>query len=157
MAEPRASRPDMPGYGVTEGIEGMLDWSWARVRLERTRNYWIGSVTPGGAPHAMPVWGVWLDDLFHFSTGVTSKKARNLRHNPRCTVTTELADEPVIVEGRAAPMDPALHMQVLAAYAEKYSWAGDPGGWLTVTPAKAFGFIEQEASFASAATRWTWD
>lgn len=157
MPEPRPGRPHMPGYGVSAGAEGLLDWAWARERLERSRNYWIGSVTPGGRPHSMPVWGVWLGDVLHFSTGAESRKARNLSANPFCTVTTESADEAVIVEGTAAPMSPGLHPEVLAAYAAKYDWTGDPGGWLTVTPRKAFGLIEHESVFAQAATRWTWD
>jgi len=155
MPEPIARRPHMPGYGISASPEGMLPWSWARERLERSRNYWIGSVTPSGAPHSMPVWGVWLEDVLHFSTGVGSKKERNLRVNPRCTVTTETAEEAVIVEGTVSGMDPALHERVLEAYATKYTWAGDPGGWLTVTPRKVFGFIEDESQFSKAATRWT--
>jgi len=49
----------------------------------------------------MPVWGVWLDDSFCFSTGGQSAKARNLAMNRHCVVTTEKADEAVIVEGVA--------------------------------------------------------
>jgi nitroimidazol reductase NimA-like FMN-containing flavoprotein (pyridoxamine 5'-phosphate oxidase superfamily) len=147
----------MPGYGVPPEPEGMLPWAWARERLERTRNYWIGTVGSDGSPHSMPVWGVWLDEALHFSTGVESKKARNLRRNPHCAVTTESADEAVIVEGTASPMSLDLQERVLSAYATKYDWAGDPGGWFTVTPRKAFGFIENESQFASAATRWSWD
>jgi hypothetical protein len=147
----------MPGYGVALGTQGMLPWDWARERLVRSRNYWISSVGKDGAPHSMPVWGVWLDDVLHFSTGVDSKKARNLRANPRCTVTTESAEEAVVVEGSVAGMNPGIHDRVLEVYADKYDWSGDPGGWLTVTPRRAFGFIEDASQFAKAATRWTWD
>lgn len=156
MSEPVPGRPLMPGYGISTASEGLLPWVWARERLERSRNYWIGTVTPAGAPHSMAVWGVWLDDALHFSTGTESKKARNLRHDPRCTATTERADEAVVLEGTAAPMASEMHAPVLAAYTAKYSWNSDPGGWLTLTPRKAFGFIEHESRFSAAATRWTW-
>jgi len=47
------------------------------------------------------VWGLWLDGAFYFSTAARSQKARNLSANPACVVTTESADEAVIVEGVA--------------------------------------------------------
>jgi len=34
----------------------------------------------------VPVWGVWLDDAFYFSSGAKSRKARNLAANPNCVV-----------------------------------------------------------------------
>jgi hypothetical protein len=37
MAEPRATRPYMPGYGLLDATQGtgLLPWSWAVERLER--------------------------------------------------------------------------------------------------------------------------
>lgn len=154
---PRATRPHMPGYGIAEGAEGLLPWSWAVERLEASRNYWISTTSTSGRPHAMPVWGLWLDDALHFSTGEDSKKARNLRASPACVATTESAAEAVIVEGEALPQDTAQHDTVLAAYAAKYGWSDDPGGWLTLRPIRAFGFIEDASRFGQAATRWLFD
>ena len=99
--EPQASRPFMPGYGISEGEEGLLPWSWAVERLEKSHNYWVMTVRPGGRPHAMPVWGVWLDGRYFFSTARTSRKAANLAANPNCVVGTESAAEAVILEGLA--------------------------------------------------------
>ena len=42
--EPKASRPFMPGYGISEGEEGLLPWSWAVERLEKSHNYWVMTV-----------------------------------------------------------------------------------------------------------------
>src|SRR5712691_7751987 len=58
-----------------------LPWKWATERLTRARNYWIATTRPNGQPHSRPVWGVWLDDTFYFSTG--SLAAQNLAANPR--------------------------------------------------------------------------
>jgi hypothetical protein len=49
----------------------------------------------------MPVWGVWDGEAFWFSSSNRSRKARNLGADPRCVVTTEDAQEPVVVEGIA--------------------------------------------------------
>ncbi len=111
----------MPGYGISESAEGILPWSWARERLETSRNYWVASVRPDGRPHLMPVWAVWLDGVLYFSTARTSRKARNLYANPNCSVSTEHGNEAVIVEGVAAvEEDPAVLTPVWAAYKTKY-------------------------------------
>jgi pyridoxine/pyridoxamine 5'-phosphate oxidase len=55
----------------------------------------------------MPVWGVWADDRFYFSTGRQSRKARNLAANAACVVCAERADEAVIVEGVAEEVSKA--------------------------------------------------
>ena len=60
--EPRRRRPPFEGYGLSESEEGMLSWGWAVERLVAARNYWVSTTRPDGRPHAMPVWGVWLDD-----------------------------------------------------------------------------------------------
>jgi nitroimidazol reductase NimA-like FMN-containing flavoprotein (pyridoxamine 5'-phosphate oxidase superfamily) len=98
----------MPGYGLPRSRRGLLLWRWASDRLRRSHNYWIITTRPDGAPHAMPVWGLWLDDRFYFATGPQSRKSRNLASNPRCVVCNELAEAAVIVEGSAFKVtDPA--------------------------------------------------
>lgn len=103
----------------------------------------------------MPVWGVWLDDAFFFSTGRKSRKGQNLAANPACTVTNDDGLEAVIVEGNAKEVkgEAALD-RVAAAYKKKYKM--DPRGMgepiFEVRPIKVFGFIEK--SFPKSATRW---
>jgi hypothetical protein len=98
---PKASHPYMPGYGLPKGKKGLLPWSWAIQRLEKSHNYWVATTRPDGAPHVMVVWGLWLDGFFIFSTGRQSRKARNLAANPKCVICNELAHEAVVVEGIA--------------------------------------------------------
>ena len=103
MSDPRASRPYMPGYGIVGPDEGrgLLPWSWAEERLIASHDYWVATVWPDGRPHVMPVWGIWHDESVWFSSSARSRKARNLRADPRCVVTTDNAIEPVVVEGVA--------------------------------------------------------
>src|SRR5271169_2869439 len=98
---PKASRPFMPGYGLPTASKGMIPWKWAQQRLARSHNYWIATTQPDGAPHVMLVWGIWVSSVFYFSTGRESRKAKNLRANPRCTICTEKSREAVILEGTA--------------------------------------------------------
>jgi nitroimidazol reductase NimA-like FMN-containing flavoprotein (pyridoxamine 5'-phosphate oxidase superfamily) len=146
----------MPGYGVPADAKGMLAWTWAERRLARSHNYWLITVRPDARPHAMPVWGVWVDQAFYFSTGRGSRKARNLARNPRCIVCTERAAEPVIVEGVARILrDRRLLPRLARAYHAKYKpWKLDTalGPVYAVRPGCVFAV--PEARFPDATTRW---
>jgi nitroimidazol reductase NimA-like FMN-containing flavoprotein (pyridoxamine 5'-phosphate oxidase superfamily) len=150
----------MPGYGIagpTEG-RGLLPWSWAEEQLATAQRYWVVSVGEDGRPHAMPVWAVWLEQRLWFSTGGRSRKARNLRADPRCVVHTD-GEDPLVVEGLAevAADDEAIE-RMLGAYNAKYptqppDLAENP--IFRVRPSWVFGLIERE--FATSPTRWTFD
>lgn len=93
----------MPGYAVLAPDEGsgLMPWVEAERRLGVSHDYWCATVRPDGRPHVMPVWGVWLDGRLWFSSALASRKARNLAADPRCSVTTDDAQNPVVVEGEA--------------------------------------------------------
>jgi hypothetical protein len=111
----------MPGCGLPRSRSGMLPWRWGAERLRRSHNYWIITTWLDGAPHAMPVWRLWLDDRFYFSTGRQSRKARNLASNPRGVVGNELAQAAAIVEGTASEVtDLAVIERLVRPYAQKY-------------------------------------
>ncbi len=156
--EPDARRPHMPGYGLLAADEGrgLLPWSWAVERLRDGKNYWLSSVRPDGAPHAMAVWGVWIGGAFYFSTGERTRKVRNLEREPRCVLTTERADEPVIVEGRVERVaDSGLLDRVRGIYREKYGMAyPEDSNVYAVRPRVVFGMIENPDEFPGSATRW---
>jgi nitroimidazol reductase NimA-like FMN-containing flavoprotein (pyridoxamine 5'-phosphate oxidase superfamily) len=85
---------------ASEGT-GLLPWSWAEERLTASRDYWLVSVWPDGHPHAMPVWAMWHEDALWLSSSKASRKSKNLTADPRCVVTTEDAQNPVVVDGIA--------------------------------------------------------
>ena len=160
--EPTPERPDMPGYGIEASAAGMLPWAWAAERLARSRNYWVATTRPDGRPHSMAVWGLWLEDTFLFSSSPTSRKARNLARAPHVVITTEGADEAVVVEGVASiNEDQGLMRRFIDEYKTKYGWemTGDEGPVFVVLAERAFGFIGTDDNpagrFADTATRWT--
>jgi PPOX class probable F420-dependent enzyme len=126
--------------------------------MERSRNYWICTTRPDGRPHAMPVWGVWLDDTLWFSTGEGSVKARNLAADPQLVVHLESGDDAVILEGTAErpSLDADGHGRVVAAYAAKYEMKPEdlpgPEGWYALRASRALAW--QERDFPRTATRW---
>jgi hypothetical protein len=103
----------------------------------------------------MPVWGVWLDDAFFFSTARKSRKGQNLAANPACTITNDDGAEAVIIDGLATQLsDAAVLKRVAAAYKKKYKMdprsMGEP--IFRVQPSRVFGFVEK--TFPQSATRW---
>jgi general stress protein 26 len=152
---PRASRPHMPGYGMPTGTKGLLPWTWAEERLRKSHNYYVITVRPDATPHAMPVWGIWVDGRFYFSTGAQSVKARNLAANASCVICTEESAEAVVIEGTASTLADAARIAELSPhYSKKYkSFTLDPkmGPIFEVCPKAAFGL--REKTFKSM-TRW---
>jgi hypothetical protein len=157
-AEPEASRPHMPGYGTLPATEGtgLLPWSWAVERLEKSHDYWVATVDASGRPAVSPVWGAWIDDAVWFSCSPGSRKARNVAANPLCTVTTDNAYEPVIVEGRAVLDLTTVQVftdVVNAKYNEAYTAEFFAENHLyRVRPETVLGLVE--ADFAGSPTRW---
>ena len=161
LMSPRASRPYMPGYGLPaeNAGPGLLPWKWAEDRITKSHNYWIATSRADGAPHVMPVWGIWVDSAFYFSTGRDSRKARNLTKNPRCVVCNEQADEAVLVEGVAQEVtDTRLLKRLSPHYHKKYKpWKLDPklGPIYAVLPRVVFGLCEKLT--LNSATRWKFE
>lgn len=153
----------MPGYGLLGRDEGtgLLPWQWAEERLVSSRNYWVVSLWPDGRPHAMPVWGLWHERAFWFSSSKGSRKARNLAADPRCVVTTEDAADPVIMEGSAELVtEPEALATVLALENAKYDTNytidlldPDVNSVYRVRPRWAFGLRHDD--FTGSPTRWT--
>jgi hypothetical protein len=165
QAEPAASHPYIPDYGPheTSDSRNLLPWSWAAERLGKAHNYWIATTQPDGRPHMTPVWGIWLEAVFYFSTGPRSRKARNLAVNPHCVVSAEHADQAVIVEGVAQRViHPALLKQIAEVYSAKYQWHTEPtqdgvrdehgneGPVIAIRPSVVFAWDK----FPQDATRW---
>lgn len=161
--EPRAARPYMPGYGITgpgEGV-GLLPWAWAEERLRASRDYWVATARAGEAlPHLMPVWGVWDGAALWFSSAVRSRKILDLRGNPPVAVSTDDAENPVVLNGPAevvtGPADRRRFIEALnAKYRTDYG-AGftDPARTATVRVRPRWAFGLEQGEFATSPTRW---
>jgi PPOX class probable F420-dependent enzyme len=90
----------------------------------------LASVLPDGAPHSVPVWIGTHGDQVAILTGPGSRKARNLRRDPRVALSLTPADSPfppVIVRGRVVEWldgDPAW--EIVDRISTKYT--GGPCG-----------------------------
>ena len=162
---PRASRPHMPGYGIAPADqgEGLLPWAWAEERLLGSHSFWLATHWPDGRPHVMPVWAIWHADALWFSSSNGSRKARNLRNDARCVLTTEDPENPVVVEGTAELLRDARDLETLLAvenakYGTSYGMEmlnPDENSAFRVRPQWVFA-LRSEA-FTGTPTRWVFD
>ncbi len=157
-SHPKADRPFAPGYGIVapDKGKGVLSWTWVAKKMTPCRTFWLSTIHASHArPHVMPLWGVWVDDAFYFSTGRKSRKGQNLTANSACTIANDNGEEAVIVEGLATQVnDAAVLERVASVYQKKYKMdprsMGEP--IYRVQPRRVFGFVEK--TFAQSATRW---
>ncbi|MFG2058353.1 PPOX class F420-dependent oxidoreductase [Micromonospora sp. NPDC048930] len=80
----------------------MLDPDVRRV-LDGISIAHLATVLPDGSPHTVPLWIGTLGDRIVFFTGPGSRKARNLRLDPRMALSIAPVDnpfEPVVIRGR---------------------------------------------------------
>jgi PPOX class probable F420-dependent enzyme len=162
--KPTGERPGMSAYGVDSPEWQALPWDWAGERLIANHNYWLVTANAVGAPHALPVWGVWDDDdlQFMFSCAPTARKARNIAANPRVAVTVDSTVECISVEGTAHLLEDAVRIgtwvdRYVAKYGGEVAGLGDfvrQHAVFEVRPMVAFAVIEREDEFATRATRW---
>jgi PPOX class probable F420-dependent enzyme len=102
----------------------MLDPTVRRV-LDGTPLAHLASVLPDGAPHAVPVWIGTSGDHIVFLTGPQSRKARNLRRDPRVALSLAPADnpfQPVIIRGRVTEwLEGDTAWEIIDQIATKYT------------------------------------
>jgi hypothetical protein len=159
---------------ATNGVEATTAWDEARDQLTQAQRYWLTTVRPGGRPHVMPLFGVWLGESLFFTANADTRKARNLAANAQCVIAASGDELDLIVDGSAARVrDERTLRPLVDAYMTKYGWPltirGDgsfdapygapsagppPYEPYRFTPAVAFGLGTAEPF---GATRWSFD
>ncbi len=98
-----------------------VSWDDVARRLAPARSYWLVTIDPAGAPHAVPVWGAVADGALHCYTSRSTAKAKHLVRDPRVVVHLESAEHVVVVDGTLEDLGrPSGHPGVLQALDEKY-------------------------------------
>ncbi len=168
-AEPLAASLDWrdPAHEPLGGTP--TPWTEARAGLAAGGTYWLATRSSEGRPHLVPLLAVLVDGAVHLCANETSRKARNLAADPRCTVATSGLPLDLVIEGRAAHVtDHATLERVAVVYRNTYGWdpevrdgalwadgaptAGPPPyGVYRIDAETAFGFPTDEATTP---TRW---
>jgi hypothetical protein len=150
------------------------EWSTARGQLRDARTYLLTTVRADGRPHQTTIAGVWVDEIFSFTTSSGEQKARNLEAGNRHVIVTAgntgWDGMDVILEGEAVDVTDRDRLNGLVkAYRDKYDdWfqfrlvdgeftapgAIGPALVYDVVARKAFGFTKGD-TFSQ--TRWRFD
>lgn len=104
----------------------MLDPDVRRV-LDGPSIAHLATVLPDGSPHTVPLWIGVHDDRLVFLTGPDSRKARNLRRDPRVALSLTSPDNPfapVVIRGRVVEwIEGDAAWEIIDQLATKYTGA----------------------------------
>ena len=160
--DPQSVTPFLPDYKsrISDNNFKTLSMEEISQKISSSRNYWI-STSINNKPHSFPIWGIWLENQFIFSSGPNSKKVKNLLQNSYCTITTEDANKPVIIEGIAYREKRIERLALIVVeYNSKYNWEfmvkdakledkrGNGGPVFAVQPQKIFAWNEFPITFS---------
>src|SRR5205085_3474411 len=108
-----------------------LPWSRARDLLavpSLTDRFFLGTVGPGGRPHAAGVGALWFDGDLYVVSGPGTRKSRNLAANPACTISAALRGIDLVFEGEATRVTDAPTLERLAALYHAQGWPAEVEG-----------------------------
>jgi nitroimidazol reductase NimA-like FMN-containing flavoprotein (pyridoxamine 5'-phosphate oxidase superfamily) len=136
---------DMPAAELHAGFSSPgaapTDWAEGRLHIDEAEVFWLSTVRPDGRPHVTPLLAVWHDDAMYFCTGPDERKAKNLKHNSQCILTTGqngLDGLDVVVEGRAVEVSDRGELgRVASTYELKYGvhFTAPEGTWFGLSDA----------------------
>ena len=103
-----------------------------RRLLDTTAVAHVATVLPDGSPHSVPLWVGTEGDRVAILTGPGSRKARNLRRDPRVALSLAPPDDPftpVIVRGQVVEwLEGDAAWEVIDRIATRYTGQPYPRG-----------------------------
>ncbi len=148
-------------------------WEATEWALRRIQKFQLCTVRRDGRPHVTPLLAIWALGAMWFTTGDNEQKAKNLRSNQYCALTTgtdTLTGMDYIIEGTASLVsDQATREAGATALEDAYGWqlTRKDGTWYQlgeavrtgnvqlyrVQPTKGFAFA---TGHESSQTRYQW-
>lgn len=92
------------------------------ARLMAERNIWLSTASPGGPPHLVPIWFIWLQNAAWICTAPNSVKARNMTADARVMFALEDGDRPALARAVASRVAPPFPAPLVEAFQSKYGW-----------------------------------
>ena len=126
---------DVINLGSGDGLPP-VDWDLIVAKLDaksappdgaiNARTTWLATINDDGSAHVTAVGAVWVDGRWWFQTGNETRKGRNLRRDPRCSIAISVQDADVVVEGDAVRVtEPEVLARVAKAWADD-GWPAEP-------------------------------
>ena len=118
--------------------------AWARPRdplaagpFGPGTTFFLGTLRPDGRPHAAGIGAVWLDGDVYFTSSPDTRKARNLAANPACTISVQLEDIDLVLEGEASRVTHGVTLEQVAALYRGAGWPAEVEGDAFTAPFSA--------------------
>jgi hypothetical protein len=154
-------RPRIPAdYDIATGEEGMLEWPDVAASLAAAPIFWVATVTPGPAPHLIPIWGAWADDAA-FIEGGNTRWRRNLTEGDGAThVGVDHGGLQVMVRGTAAytEVDSAVRQAIIECYGAKYPYRPEGTEFWRIEPRSVLAWkIDPLEAFSTSPTEFRFE
>jgi hypothetical protein len=119
-----------------------LPWSRARDILvaspaQTGTTFILGTSRPDGRPHAASLGIFWVDGDLYFTSGLGTRKSRNLAANPAATVSVGLTGIDLVLEGEATTVTDRPTLERLAAICRDGGWPAQVEGEALTAPFSA--------------------
>ena len=119
-----------------------LPWSRAREALDANppqpgTTFILGTVRPDGRPHAASVGTGWHDGHLYFTSGLGTRKSRNLAANSDSTISVGLPGIDLVLEGQATIVTDRPTLERLASMMRDGGWPAQVEGEALTAPFSA--------------------
>jgi hypothetical protein len=128
---------NLDGYG-----NEVLGWSRARDAMVKELPHpdvpvFLGTTDPDGRPHSTGIGIVWHDGDLYFSTGASTRKARNLRASPAATMSMRLTGIDLVLDGETTVVRDATTLEAVATLYRDGGWPAEVEGDALTAPFSA--------------------
>jgi hypothetical protein len=89
---------------------------------------WLATINHDGSPHVTGVGALFVEGAFWFETGETTRKARNLERDPRCSLSVATLEFDLTIEGRADKVTDRDLVATMAAAWRAQGWPAEVDG-----------------------------
>lgn len=112
------------------GDEPLADWADVQAALRKPQGVmWLSTKDPDGDPHVRPVFAAWTGTSFFHASNGAAVKARNLRADGRCALSTDIGALHIVVEAVASRVtDPDRLAAASQAMRDSYDWPTEVDG-----------------------------
>jgi len=145
-------------YGIARDEAGMLEWQEVEATLAAAPLFWVSTVTPGGAPHLIPIWGAWAAGAAYFEGGDDTRWSRNLARGDGAThIGIDHDGIQAMVRGTATHtnVDAATQTSIADGYEAKYPYRPTGARFWRVGPGRVLAWrTDTIEAFASTPTQF---
>lgn len=134
----------MPTSSTNLDRYGAGEMPWSRVHdileagpLGAEVAAFLSTVRPDGRPHSAGVGPAWHDGDFYITSGLRTRKSRNLAVNPACTLSLRLPGIDVVFEGEAELVTNQATIETLARIYREGGWPAEAADGAITAPFSA--------------------